>query len=131
MKRILEKAAKYKRVSTVLYEGEAHLNDPYTPPPKILTPPPPRMQKSPDDITDFPAEKTVPIPESIPYRVRNFSPSHAVGRQLPACLHPSGRGVLPLQRLSGAREDLPLVLMRDFAGTPLSLCLVETLTPAA
>jgi len=33
---ILKKAAKYKRISTVLAEGEAHLRDPFTPPPQIL-----------------------------------------------------------------------------------------------
>ncbi len=51
---ILRKAAKYKRISTILCEGEAHLKDPFTPPPQILTPPPLRAEKKPDDITDFP-----------------------------------------------------------------------------
>ena len=36
MASILKKAAKYKRVSTVLCEGEAHLRDPYTPAPVIV-----------------------------------------------------------------------------------------------
>lgn len=30
---ILRKAANYKRISTILYEGEAHLRDPYMPAP--------------------------------------------------------------------------------------------------
>ncbi len=34
---ILKKAAKYKRISTILAEGEAHLRDPFTPPPQIIT----------------------------------------------------------------------------------------------
>lgn len=36
MASILRRAAKYKRVSTVLQEGEAHLRDKFTPAPKIL-----------------------------------------------------------------------------------------------
>jgi len=54
MASILKKAAKYKRISTVLYEGEAHLRDAFTPAPVILKPPTPRTEKKPDDITDFP-----------------------------------------------------------------------------
>ena len=33
MTQILKKAAGYKRISTILFEGEAHLRDAYTPPP--------------------------------------------------------------------------------------------------
>jgi hypothetical protein len=62
MASILKKAAKYKQVSSVLVEGEAHLKDPWIPAPKILKPPPARTQTSPDDITDFPQYKSVPIP---------------------------------------------------------------------
>ena len=36
MASILRKAKNYKRISTILCEGEAHLRDPYTPPPQIL-----------------------------------------------------------------------------------------------
>lgn len=36
MAQILKKASKYKRISTVLSEGEAHLRDPLTPPPQII-----------------------------------------------------------------------------------------------
>lgn len=36
MASILKKAANYKRISTILCEGEAHLRDPLTPPPVIL-----------------------------------------------------------------------------------------------
>jgi hypothetical protein len=68
MSSILAKAAKYKRIGTVLIEGEAHLKDPLMPPPQILKPNPNPKEPSPDDITDFPAYKTIPIPESIPYR---------------------------------------------------------------
>lgn len=62
MASILRKAAKYKNVSTILVEGEAHLKDPFIPPPKILTPPPARSSTTPDDITDFPQYKSVPLP---------------------------------------------------------------------
>jgi len=67
MSAILKRAAKYKRISGILCEGEAHLRDPFTPPPVILKPPAPRKQKTPEDITDFPATKHIPLPESIPY----------------------------------------------------------------
>ena len=67
---ILKKAANYKRISTILYEGQAHLRDPFMPAPVILKPPAPRKELKPDDITDFPETKTVPLPESIPYRVK-------------------------------------------------------------
>lgn len=36
MASILKKAANYKRISSILCEGEAHLRDPFTPPPLIL-----------------------------------------------------------------------------------------------
>ena len=36
MASILKKAANYKRISSILCEGEAHLRDPFTPPPVIL-----------------------------------------------------------------------------------------------
>ena len=36
MATILRRAANYKRVSNILYEGRAHLTDPYTPAPIIL-----------------------------------------------------------------------------------------------
>ena len=74
MAQILKRAAKYKQVSTVLYEGEAHLRDPYTPAPQILKPPPPRETESPDDVTDFPRQMTVPLPEAIPYAEGRYRP---------------------------------------------------------
>ena len=40
MSSILAKAAKYKRIGTVLIEGEAHLRDPLMPPPVLLKPNP-------------------------------------------------------------------------------------------
>lgn len=54
MSAILKKALRYQRISPIRYEGEAHLKDPYTPPPQILKPPAPRAEKKEDDITDFP-----------------------------------------------------------------------------
>lgn len=74
MSAILRKAAQYKRVSTILVEGEAHLKDPLMPPPQILKPPTTPKAPSPDDVTDFPAYKTIPIPESIPYREGKYRP---------------------------------------------------------
>jgi len=74
MSSILQKAAKYKRISTVLIEGEAHLKDPLMPPPQLLKPNPTNKAPSPDDVTDFPAYKTIPIPESIGYREGKYRP---------------------------------------------------------
>jgi len=62
MSSIIQKAAKYKRIATVLVEGEAYLRDPLMPPPQILKPTQSNKAPSPDDITDFPAYKTIPIP---------------------------------------------------------------------
>lgn len=55
MSAILKRAAKYRRISSVLCEGEAHLRDPYSPAPVILKPSAPRKERKPDDVTDFPA----------------------------------------------------------------------------
>ena len=74
MASILRKAANYRRIGTVLVEGEAHLRDPLMPPPQILKPNPESKSPSPDDVTDFPAYKTIPIPESIPYREGKYRP---------------------------------------------------------
>jgi hypothetical protein len=74
MSAILRKAAKYRRISTVLVEGEAHLKDPLMPPPQLLKPSSTTRTPSPDDVTDFPAYKTIPIPESIPYREGKYRP---------------------------------------------------------
>jgi hypothetical protein len=74
MSAILAKAAKYRRIGSVLVEGEAHLRDPLMPPPQILKPNPETKAASPDDVTDFPAYKTIPIPESIPYREGKYRP---------------------------------------------------------
>ena len=62
MAHILRKAAKYRQLATVLVEGEAHLKDPFIPPPQILKPPTVKRDPSPDDITDFPQIQSVPIP---------------------------------------------------------------------
>ncbi|CAK61951.1 unnamed protein product (macronuclear) [Paramecium tetraurelia] len=75
MSQILKKAAKYRSVSTILQHGEAHLRDPYTLPPEIVTPPPPRKERKPDDITDFPEQKFVLLPESIPYPEGKYRPA--------------------------------------------------------
>jgi hypothetical protein len=74
MSSILAKAAKYRRIGTVLVEGEAHLRDPLMPPPQILKPVAQTKAPSPDDVSDFPAYKTITIPESIPYREGKYRP---------------------------------------------------------
>ena len=74
MAHILKKAAKYRHIGTVLFEGEAHLKDPFIPPPQILKPTAAKRDPSPEDITDFPETLTVPIPESIPYREGQYRP---------------------------------------------------------
>lgn len=74
MSAILAKAAKYRRIGTVLVEGEAHLRDPLMPPPQLLKPNPQSKAPSPEDVSDFPAYKTIPIPESIPYREGKYRP---------------------------------------------------------
>lgn len=74
MASILRKAKNYKIVPKTLL-GDYHLHDPYTVPKQILTPPAPRKQKSPDDVTDFPKQQTVPIPEAIPYREGKYRPA--------------------------------------------------------
>jgi hypothetical protein len=45
------------------------------PPPQILKPTAHAKAPSPDDVTDFPAYKTIPIPESIPYREGKYRPA--------------------------------------------------------
>ena len=74
MKRILERAAKYKVVAEKLTGPLVHTVDPFTPPPTILKPPAARSQLSPDDVSDFPREQTVPIPEGIPYPEGKYRP---------------------------------------------------------
>lgn len=74
MASILRRAANYKRISTILVEGEAHLKDPYLTPPQILKPPAEKRTPGPDDITDFPQYKTVPIPESVGYMEGKYRP---------------------------------------------------------
>jgi hypothetical protein len=75
MASILRKAAKYRRITETLIEGEAHLKDPFIQPPQLLTPPSEKRTPQPDDITDFPQYKSVPIPESIPYMEGKYRPA--------------------------------------------------------
>lgn len=74
MASILKKAAKYRRISAVLIEGEAHLKDPFIQPPQILKPPAQIKASTPDDVSDFPRYKNVPIPENIPYMEGKYRP---------------------------------------------------------
>jgi hypothetical protein len=75
MSSILRKAAKYRRVSTILIEGEAHTRDPLMPPPQLLKPSTTVRAPTPDDVSDFPAYKTIPMPESITYREGKYRPA--------------------------------------------------------
>ena len=109
MASILRKAAKYKRVSTVLQEGEAHLKDPFFTPPQILKPPAPRTP-TPDDITDFPQYKTIPIPETVPYMEGKYRPPSI---PFVTGTHSSLSRLVPLQLLPSTREGLQLVCLRS------------------
>lgn len=77
MAKILRNAKNYKIVPYRLLGKEAHLTDPYTPPPRILRPPEKseNAEQNPDDITDFPKQQTVPIPEAIPYMEGKYRPA--------------------------------------------------------
>ena len=75
MASILKKAAKYRRISAVLIEGEAHLKDPFIQPPLILKPSVEIKAPTPDDVSDFPRYKSVPIPENIPYMEGKYRPA--------------------------------------------------------
>ena len=48
--------------------------DPLVAKPEILYPPPPRKEKKPTDITDFPIQKVVPIPEDYHYPEGKYRP---------------------------------------------------------
>jgi CDGSH-type Zn-finger protein len=74
MASILKKALNYKKVPFKVLGSEAHINDPFTPPPQILKPVPQTSEKSPDDITNFPRQMTVPLPEAIPYLEGKYRP---------------------------------------------------------
>lgn len=43
-------------------------------PPEILIPPPPRKELKPTDVTDFPQQQVVPIPEDIHYPEGKYRP---------------------------------------------------------
>ena len=74
MASILRKAKNYKIVPKTILGDPVHQHDPYTVPPQIYSPPAPRKMKSPDDVTDFPKQQTVPIPEAIPYSEGKYRP---------------------------------------------------------
>lgn len=74
MAAILKKAAKYKNIPASVVTGEHHLRDPFTPAPEILKPSPQKKERKPDDITDFPIQKMIPVPESIPYPEGKYKP---------------------------------------------------------
>jgi CDGSH-type Zn-finger protein len=48
--------------------------DPLMPEPQLLRPPPPRTVLKPNDVTDFPAHKVVPIPEEFSYPEGKYRP---------------------------------------------------------
>lgn len=75
MASILKKSKNYQIVPRILLSSPAHIHDPYTPPPRILSPKKTVGEKSNEDITDFPAQQTIPIPEAIPYREGKYRPA--------------------------------------------------------
>ena len=75
MASIMRKAKNYKIVPKLVLGEATHVHDPYTVPPQILVPPPAKKERLLDDITDFPRQQTVPIPEAIPYREGNYKPA--------------------------------------------------------
>lgn len=75
MASILKNAKNYKRIPGSLFQKQAHLKDPYFPPPQILKPNPSSGESPlPDDISTFPKQQTVPIPEAVPYREGKYRP---------------------------------------------------------
>lgn len=74
MASILQKAKNYKIIPHKVLGKEAHLVDPFTPPPRILRPPTETPSPSPSDVTNFPKQQTVPIPEAIPYMEGKYRP---------------------------------------------------------
>ena len=54
---------------------EAHKRDILTPAPKIVKPPPQRERVSMDDVSDFPEQLIVAIPESRPYEEGKYRPA--------------------------------------------------------
>lgn len=75
MQKIIEKAKHYKIVAPRLYGRPAHEVDAFTPPPTLLKPPPARAERGALDVSDFPRQQTVPMPEGIPYNEGNYRPA--------------------------------------------------------
>ena len=69
-----EKIKYYKNVDPTGCEMKAHERDVLMPEPTILSPPPPRETITMEDITDFPQQKIVPLPESRPYEEGKYRP---------------------------------------------------------
>ena len=75
MASILRKAKNYKNIPRTLLADASTFHDPYTVPNRVLTPPAPRKERLPDDISDFPKQQTVPIPEAVPYQEGKYRPA--------------------------------------------------------
>lgn len=75
MASILKKAKNYKQIPYKLSGNQAHILDPFTPPPQILRPTKTKKQPSPEDVSDFPRQQTIPIPEAIPYMEGKYRPA--------------------------------------------------------
>lgn len=69
-----EKIKYYKDIEPTGCELKAHERDVLTPEPVILSPPPPRKTVTKDDVTDFPEQRIVPLPESRPYEEGKYRP---------------------------------------------------------
>ena len=74
MASILKKAQNYKVIPFAARMTPAHIDDPYTPAPQLFKPTTTKKNPSPKDVTDFPKQQTVPIPEAVPYREGRYDP---------------------------------------------------------
>ncbi len=115
MASILKKAAKYRRISSILIEGEAHLKDPFIQPPLILKPPAQTKEPSPNDVSDFPRYKNVPIPESIPYMEGKYRPASLPFVSGNSC---TKIRLVPIQHLLAGRKSVLMVFMRFESNKP-------------
>ena len=71
MASIIKKAKNYK----ILPYLKTIREDAYAAPTQILKPNKNKMEKLPNDISDFPRQKTVPLPEAVPYEEGKYTPA--------------------------------------------------------
>ena len=69
-----EKVRNYVNITSTGSEMKAHERDIFTPEPMVLKPAAPRDRVSMDDVTDFPEQRIIPLPESRPYEEGRYRP---------------------------------------------------------